>query len=192
MDVTNKIEKIEVTVKTESSNIELTNVINKIPVTIEVCDNDIDVTGVTANVYNSVGGLIVELNSGETYFIPKHTIKKQSGTIVAQQEFNEDFAIQNTIVTDNGVQHEVEYGNTYTCSTLQERIIYVDFSEGKTITIPITTKNRGTYTTLTTTLTATINKNGNVVTLPFTVVTGDSLTIDVTANGTLELGGTYE
>ena len=148
--------------------------------------------GEKAKVNNSTGTLVQELAAGESYNIPKHATKKQSGTIVAQQEFDEDFVIQNTIVTDNGVQHEVEYGNTYTCSTLQERIIYVDFSEGKTITIPITAKNQGTYTTLTTTLTATIKKNGNVVTLPFTVATGDSLTIDVTANGTLELGGTYE
>ena len=99
--------------------------------------------GEKAKVNNSTGVLVQELAAGESYNIPKHAIKKQSGAIVAQQEYNEDFAIQNTTVTDNGVQHEVEYGNTYTCSTLQERIIYVDFSKGKTITIPITAKNQG-------------------------------------------------
>ena len=149
-------------------------------------------TGEKAKVNNSTGVLVQELSTGESYNIPKHSIKKQSGAIVSQKEFSEDFAIQNTTVIDNGVQHEIEYGNTYTCSTLQERIINVDFSEGKTITIPITAKNAGIYTTFTSSLIPVFKKNNVVVSLPFALVSGDSLNIEVPSNGTLEIGGTHE
>ena len=148
--------------------------------------------GQKATIVNSVWNLIKELSAGETYSIPRHNIKKQDGTLVIQHEFDQDFIIQNTIIHDNGNTIEVPYLQEYTCSTLQERLIFVDFSEGKTINITINAKNAGIYKTINTTLSYTVKKNNTIVNLPFTLVTGDILTIEVTTNGTLELGGTNE
>lgn len=144
-----------------------------------------------AAINNSEGVLVINVDPGDSYYIPKHNITKEDGTLVSSQEYSENFAIQNTVVNDQGVNHDVAYGDGYTCSTLQQRAIYIDFSQGKTINITCGEKQAATYTEAVTTLTATYKKNGITASLPFTLAISDILTVDVTTNGTLELRGEH-
>ena len=180
MEVINEITEIKIIAETEITQVLVTNELTPINVYTETCTIESEITVDKSKIYDGNGDLVAELSQGETFIIPNHEIKRSDDSIVVEQLFDEDYTVEDTVINDQGTFVNVKYQNTYSCSTLEKRNLFVDFSEGKIIDIVIDTDTRATYTTCNDPL-AVFKKNTIVITLPFTVAIGDTLNIEVAA-----------
>lgn len=192
MEVTNEITEIKIIAETEITQVLVDNELTPINVYTETCTIESEITIDKSKIYDGNGDLVAELSQGETFIIHNHEIKRSDDSIVVEQLFNENYTVEDTVINDQGTLVNVKYQDNYSCSTLEKRNLFVDFSEGKIIDIVIDTDTRATYTTCNDPL-AIFKKNTIVVTLPFTVEIGDTLNIEVTAitSTKLKLEGEY-
>ena len=192
MEVTNEITEIKIIAETEITQVLVDNELTPINVYTETCTIESKITIDKSKIYDGNGDLVAELSQGETFIIHNHEIKRSDDSIVVEQLFNENYTVEDTVINDQGTLVNVKYQDNYSCSTLEKRNLFVDFSEGKIIDIVIDTDTRATYTTCNDPL-AIFKKNTIVVTLPFTVEIGDTLNIEVTAitSTKLKLEGEY-
>ena len=192
MEVTNEITEIKIIAETEITQVLVDNELTPINVYTETCTIESEITIDKSKIYDGNGDLVAELSQDETFIIHNHEIKRSDDSIVVEQLFNENYTVEDTVINDQGTLVNVKYQDNYSCSTLEKRNLFVDFSEGKIIDIVIDTDTRATYTTCNDPL-AIFKKNTIVVTLPFTVEIGDTLNIEVTAitSTKLKLEGEY-
>ena len=192
MEITTEVNKLDVNLSLETSVIDVKIEPKNLNVSFTMCDVDSVVSTQKAKVFDGDGGLVAQLNGGESFIIQNHEIKRSDDSLVVEQLFNEDYIVEDTVVNDQGAIINVKYQDSYTCSTLEKRNLVVDFSEGKVIDIVIDTDTRATYTICNDQL-AVFKKNTVIVHLPFTVAIGDVLNIEVAAitSTKLKLEGEY-
>lgn len=192
MEITTEINKLNVDLNLETSVIEVSIEPKNLNVSFTMCDAESVVSTQKAKVFDGNGGLVAQLNGWETFIIQNHEIKKSDNSLVVEQLYNENYTVEDTVINDQGNLVNVKYQDTYSCSTLQQRNLVVDFSEGKIIDIVIDTDTRATYTIVSGPA-AVFKKNTVIVTLPFTVAFGDTLNIEVAAitSTKLKLEGEY-